>query len=271
MNLKRILIHFSCMFLFAFVTFGATQDTKIEDKFEPGFISIGDESIPFRLYSPPLATSESPKPLLIFLHGAGERGVDNKSQLNHFPLRWFRESHLGARHDAFIFVPQCPKGKWWNAVKRNDKQEFVMDIEKPVPTALLAVEKKIFELIENPAIDKSRIYLTGLSMGGYGSWYLAHRYPNLFAGVVPICGGCDISFAQNFAQANLPIWTIHGAADKIIKVERSREIVHALRKAGANITYTELPNVGHNSWYFAYGPNGVMEWLFGQRNLNVED
>lgn len=271
MNSKRIYIVLCCIFFYVSLTAGAPQELDIEQLFDSGSISIGEDTIPFRLHTPPSASADAPKPLLIFLHGAGERGADNKRQLHHLPSRWFKEPHLGGRHEAFIFAPQCPRGEWWSAAKANEKGEWIMDIKQPVSNSLLAVEKKILELLQNPAIDKTRVYLTGLSMGGYGSWYLAHRHPYLFAGVVPICGGCDTSYAPKLAEAKLPIWVVHGDADNVIQVERSREIVHALRKEGGNITYTEIPNVGHNSWHIAYGPNGVIEWLFGQRNIDVTE
>jgi predicted peptidase len=133
------------------------------------------------------------------------------------------------------------------------------------PSAMLDMAMKVLDrsLKEFP-IDKSRVYLTGLSMGGYGSWELAMRRPHLFAALAPICGGADESQAAKLKD--VPIWTAHGDADTVVPVERSRRMVQAVKAAGGNVQYLEYPKVGHNSWTPAYtDPDGLLPWMFKQQ------
>ena len=131
--------------------------------------------------------------------------------------------------------------------------------------------KKIGELVADPSIDASRIYLTGLSMGGFGSWDLVSRHPEWFAAVVPVCGGGDPSFAARIADSGVPIWTVHGDADRVVPADLTRTMVRAIREANGRVGYTELPGVRHNSWDHAYGPEGPMEWMFSQQLPSVAE
>ena len=131
--------------------------------------------------------------------------------------------------------------------------------------AMQAAMKKIRELVADPSIDASRVYLTGLSMGGFGSWDLVSRHPEWFAAVVPICGGGDPAFASRIAESRVPIWTVHGDEDRVVPVELTRDMIVAIREAGGRIGYSELPGVRHDSWRFAYGPEGTIEWMLAQR------
>ena len=113
------------------------------------------------------------------------------------------------------------------------------------------------------SVDARRVYLTGLSMGGYGTWELAARQPQRFAAVVPICGGGDERQASRLSA--LPIWAFHGAADNVVFPIRSQKMVDAIRAAGGKIQYTQYPGVGHNSWNQAYRSDELLKWLFAQR------
>ncbi len=130
--------------------------------------------------------------------------------------------------------------------------------------AMKAVVATIRKIVTEENVDTSRIYLTGLSMGGYGSWDLAARHPDWFAAVVPICGGGDPKSALRLAK--LPIWVFHGQNDKVVPESASLKMVDALRDAGGRPAYTSLPGVGHDSWPYAYGPRGAMDWMFAQKN-----
>jgi predicted peptidase len=118
-------------------------------------------------------------------------------------------------------------------------------------------------VISHEAVDPARIYLTGLSMGGYGTWDLAARQPERFAAILPICGGGDEATAPRLAK--LPIWCFHGDADTVVPVERSRTMIAAVRAAGGSPKYSELPGVGHDSWTPAYRDPAVLDWLFAKR------
>jgi predicted peptidase len=120
------------------------------------------------------------------------------------------------------------------------------------------------EVLKTEPIDPDRVYLTGLSMGGYGTWDLAERMPKRFAAAVPICGGGDDTKANRLV--GLPLWAWHGDADPAVPVERSRQMIAAIKTAGGNAKFTELPGVGHDSWTKAYtDPEGAIPWLFEQR------
>ena len=247
-------------------SFTAAAPPDVEAAFVKGEVEFGDgSSLPYRLHRPPAGPDQGPLPLVVFLHGAGERGVDNSGQLRHFPDRWIREPHLGKRHPAVVLAFQCPPRSWWSKVRRNSKDEWVSDPEIFITPELAVVMTKVKELASDPSVDASRIYLTGLSMGGFGSWELLKHHPDLFAAVVPICGGGDVDAAPAIAAGRTPIWNLHGDADRIVVVERSREMVEAVRAAGGRVGHTELPGVGHDSWVWAYGPHGVIDWMFAQR------
>ena len=116
--------------------------------------------------------------------------------------------------------------------------------------------------MQDEPVDPDRVFLTGLSMGGYGTWDLAARMPDRFAAILPICGGGDIATATRIAR--LPIWCFHGDADDAVPVERSRQMIAAVKAAGGKPRYSELPGVGHDSWTPAYRDPAVLEWLFDQ-------
>jgi len=117
--------------------------------------------------------------------------------------------------------------------------------------------------VKSMPIDRNRIYITGLSMGGYGTWDAISRKPNYFTAALPLCGGADVKQASKLLK--LPIWTIHGDKDRAIPVSRSRDIVKALKDAGGKITYTEHPGAGHNIWSRTYSDKKVLDWLFSQK------
>lgn len=240
-----------------------------EVAFQPGRETIeidgAEFSVPWRLLRPESASADTPKPLVVFLHGAGERGDDNLSTMAHFPSRWVSEPHLGARHDAFVLVMQCPRGDTWAPVRRDAEGRWLAAADAPPTSPMLALEQAIARIAQDPAVDRSRIYLTGLSMGGFGSWDLARRHPEWFAAVVPVCGGCDPAAAPAFVASRVPVWAVHGAADGVVPASATRDMVEAIRAGGGTVGYSELPGVGHDSWSMAYGPNGCIEWMFAQQ------
>ena len=218
-----------------------------------------NEPFAYRLLKP--ATIEPGKryPLVLFLHGAGERGSDNAAQLQYLP-ELMAKPEMRQKFPCFLIAPQCREGKLWADANWSDKESSVA---KPptdqMQVALLAVE----ETTQAQPVDLDRIYVTGLSMGGYGSWDLAIRTPEKFAAAVPICGGGDESQAARLV--GVPIWAWHGDADPAVPVERSRRMIAAIRQAGGNPKYTELAGVGHDSWNPAYrDPHGPIPWLFEQ-------
>lgn len=174
-------------------------------------------------------------PLLIFLHGAGERGDNLELVKKNGP-----PSFIENRPDfPFIMVsPQCPADQWWNTA------DLQVMLEK---------------LKHKYRIDPTRIYLTGLSMGGFGTWAWACSYPNQFAAIAPVCGGGDVQFARELK--NTPVWAFHGDADPVVPVQRTIEMVEAVNAKGGSARMTIYAGVGHNSWINAYNDEELYSWL----------
>jgi len=220
----------------------------------------GEQSFHYRLLRPKLIEGGKKYPLVLFLHGAGERGSDNTSQLKYMPT-WMAEEANQKTYPCFVVAPQCRNEKKWVDVDWGRKDSSP---QSPMPTTdMVAAIKALEEIIGSEPIDTTRIYLTGLSMGGYGSWDLVARMPNRFAAVVPVCGGGDEKTAPLFA--NVPVWCFHGDADKAVPVEHSRRMIAAIKSAGGTPKYSELPGVGHDSWTPAYRDPQVLDWIFSQR------
>ena len=214
----------------------------------------------YRLLKPESITPGTRYPLVIFLHGAGERGDDNLSQLKYLPT-WMAEAKARQAFPCFVLAPQCRDDQKWADV---DWDAVESTPQSPTPSVdMLAVIAALEDTLRREPVDPSRIYLTGLSMGGYGSWDLAARMPDRFAAVLPICGGGDEATAAKIKD--LPIWCFHGDADTAVRVERSRTMIEALRAAGGTPKYSELPGVGHDSWTPAYRDPDVLAWLFAQK------
>lgn len=217
-----------------------------------------NEVFKYRLLKPPLEQGQK-YPVLLFLHGAGERGDDNRAQLKYLPT-WMAEPENRERYPCWLIAPQCRQGKLWVNVPFNTASiEMPEEMSDQMRVAVGILEK----VLEHPAADPRRVYLTGLSMGGYGCWDLAMRYPEKFAAVAPICGGGDASKAARLV--GVPLWAWHGTADRAVPVDRSRVMIEAIRRAGGDPKYTELEGVGHDSWTPAYREReGVIPWMFAQ-------
>jgi predicted peptidase len=178
-------------------------------------------------------------PLLIFLHGSGERGTDITKV-----KAWGPPSFVESRPDfPFIVIsPQCPEGQWWNIEDLN---------------ILLT------RLLKKLRVDPDRVYLTGLSMGGFGTWTWATTYPNRFAAIAPVCGGGDIQMVWNLK--GIPVWAFHGQDDPVVPVIRTTEMVDAVTKIGGNAKATIYPGVGHDSWKNAYADEELYKWLLSHK------
>ena len=178
-------------------------------------------------------------PLLLFLHGAGERGSDLELVKIHGPPKLIE---TGKKFPFVVISPQCPQDTWW------------------VPPAL---EAFIDSIQRRYRIDSARIYVTGLSMGGFGTWELAERHPERYAAVIPICGGGDTSRADHLR--NLPVWAFHGAQDDVVPLSGSKDMIDAIKAAGGNPRFTIYPQAGHDSWTETYANDEIYSWLLQQR------
>ncbi len=195
----------------------------------------------YLLFLPEGYSSDSDKkwPVMLFLHGAGERGSDVNKVKVHGPPKIVQN-----RKDfPFIVVsPQCPSDSWWR------------------PFELIAL---LDEIQSQYKVDPDRVYLTGLSMGGFGTWDLATQYPQRFAAIAPICGGGNPVLARRIKD--IPAWVFHGDADRVVPVARSDEMVEALKKAGADVKYTRYEGIDHDSWTKTYANEELYQWMLSHK------
>ncbi|MHB0877075.1 MAG: carboxylesterase family protein [Anaerolineae bacterium] len=211
------------------------------------FVSpTGTAELHFLLYLPEGydASSDRYWPLVLFLHGAGERGQDLREVLKH----GIPKHAEGAGYPFIAVSPQCPAGSYWT--QQTELIKGMLD-----------------EVIAAYTVDADRVYLTGISMGGYGSWHLAADYPDLFAAVAPICGGGmeSAGFPDRVLRLkDVPIWAFHGARDEVVPCRRSQVLVDKLREAGAGPRFTVYPDAGHDSWTRTYDDPEFYRWLLAQ-------
>lgn len=199
-------------------------------------------------------------PLVIFLHGSGERGNDNDAQLK-WGVKNFASDENMKLHPAFVIAPQCPERMQWSNFSR-DKNSANILLQKSPSKPMELLIALIHDLVKKFPVDTNRIYITGLSMGGFGTFDAIERYPGLFAAAVPVCGGGDVSLAGTIRH--IPIWIFHGAEDAAVDPALSLNMIEALTKVGAHPGYTQYPETGHFSWIAAYSDPLMMEWLFRQ-------
>lgn len=238
----------------------AAEDiVKPEDLFEARVFKNADGNVlRYRLLEPENYDPSTKYPLVLFLHGAGERGEDNRRQLIHGAGDLVRPG-MRKQHPAFVVAPQCPEGQKWVDVPWDGKSHSLPEQESDAMSLILQL---LGELPKEFSIDQNRVYVTGLSMGGFGTWDLLARKPELVAAAIPICGGGDPKYVDRYKD--VPIWVFHGGSDEAVDVKRSREMVAALEAAGGRPIYTEYPEVGHNSWAATYANRAVWDWLFAQ-------
>jgi len=235
--LKKII--FFLTLLFSFVSF--SQETK------GNFTAKKEISFTYNYILQKPIDADSKKPLIVFLHGAGERGLDVDKVKLHGPLNFIKNNKL----DAYILAPQCPENQMWNS-------EVLYELIQEI-------------ISKNKNIDTSKIHLTGLSMGGWGTWNLAFDHPEIFASVVPICGFVDrIPMLDACKLKEVPIKIFHGLLDDIVDVYYSEQIYKRLKKCNANVSLTIFDDANHNSWSRVYDNAEIYQWMLSQKKVKNE-
>ena len=229
--------------------------------FEPRiFENPEHETMPYRLYVPMNYDSSKKYPVLIFLHGAGERGTDNGKQYGNLLPTAFSQNGTPLV-DAIIIAPQCPAGKQWVDTPWANGDYSIDDVRES-DQAKLALE--IFEAVtEEFSTDEKRYYVTGLSMGGFGTWDMIMRHSDIFAGAVPVCGGADSSSAANVLD--VAVWTVHDPSDPTVPYSGTKVMVDAIIAAGGTkIKFDSPTGYGHGSWNYVAKNVDIYKWLFQQ-------
>lgn len=230
------------------------------------FVDAEGHRMPYRLLVPEHYDPKVKYPLVLVLHGGGGQGDDNIRQMGGVE-RLLGRPDMRAKFPCIAVMPQCPAGSWWGYRKRPASTATSAPTSRPEPAfePLPLVPQILDQVRTQYSIDPGRIYVTGVSMGGSGTWSMIARYPRLFAAAAPMCGTGDPASAKAIAEAHLPMWVWHGEKDDTVPVQRSREMVAALKDAGWTVKYSECAGVGHLVWDVAFADDAVWTWMFGQK------
>lgn len=257
--MSRFQLAFSIIFLFL----GLNGNAQDFNKYEKGSFIKGKDSINYRVLLPENFDATKKYPILFFLHGSGERGDDNQSQLTH-GAKLFLKDEVRKQFPAIVVFPQCNTNSFWSNVNFvNDargKRAFLFQ-EKGKPTkAMHALSALIDNFLEKTYVDKQCVYLGGMSMGGMGTYEILRRKPRTFAAAFAICGGDNVANVQKYKK--IPLWIFHGEKDNVVPVVFSTRIADQLKVLGKPVKITLYPEAGHNSWDSAFAEPGLLPWLF---------
>lgn len=227
------------------------------------FTASDGTQLNYRELTPQAKEKDEKYPLVLFMHGAGERGSDNNKQLFHGAAMFENPVNREA-YPAYVIFPQCPENGYWAYHKRPDSFQPDSMPLLTAPTPLINGVRELLEQYRNrPDIDTDRIYIIGMSMGAMATYDLTGRYPEVFAAAIPICGTVNPKRLEKSEDVNFRIY--HGDADDIVPVNGSRKAYLKLKEIGANVEYIEMPGINHGSWTPAFNQADFMQWLFSQR------
>lgn len=223
--------------------------------------SQGRIDLPWRLNLPEPLEPGALYPMVVFLHGGSRRGDDNVQPM---ALVWeFIKPEAQTNNPCFVLAMQVPRDRTWTPLNPLRSRKLASDGEVSITKEMKALLALVEQLVEELPIDPERLYVMGQSMGGYGTWDALERRPDLWAAAVPICGGGTPAKAALFKD--VPIWAWHAKDDDVIPVTESRDMINALRTAGGQPKYSEIPNGGHEVWNKAFADDALHEWLFSQK------
>ncbi len=233
--------------------------------FEKGSFNTKKDTLPYRILFPVNFNPEKKYPLVLVLHGAGERGNDNEAQLK-YGTELFLKDTIREKYAAIVVYPQCPASGFWSNVSMTQdsvtkKYKFVFLTNAPPTKAMQALLGLVDQFLDKPYVDKHKVYVGGLSMGGMGTFEIIARKPNVFAAAFAICGGDNSLNAVKYAK-KVPLWIFHGEKDSVVPYEHSEVMVAAIKEAGGDPKYTLYPNDDHNSWNDAFAEPLLIPWLF---------
>jgi poly(3-hydroxybutyrate) depolymerase len=246
------------------LTAASARAQSVNDFLARTYTDAQGTTLPYRLFVPAGYDPTQKYPLVLFLHGLGGSGNDNVKQLTDqtAPLVFVTPANQ-ALYPCFMVAPQCPAGSLYANTWAGLDWTQPTNTQLPDPNPPLRVALEIVDALQQEfSLDSNRLYITGFSMGGFGVWDAVTRYPGKFAAAVPICGGGDEYTAPRIV--NLAVWTFHSADDPVISVNRTRNMVAAMRAAGGSPLYTEYNGYGHFSWIPAYAEPNLLPWMFAQ-------
>ena len=226
-----------------------------QDLFQKELLIIEEDTLRYRILPPLNYDKGKEYPVHLFLHGSGERGEDNELQLFHGSDLFLNKENR-EKYKSWVIFPQAPRNDWWGGYY--DPYKYDYDVKKS--ESLELVIKLMDEFIKRSDVDINKVYVSGLSMGGLGTFSILNARPNMFAAATPICGDGDPNSVANFAN-KVPIWIFHGSADKTVLAKQSLKMANAILDAGGNPKITIYENVGHNSWDTAFAEKDFLKWI----------
>lgn len=257
MKIKLSLVVFLLFFVFA---------VKAQDKslFKKEIHVSGSDTLPYRILLPLNYDAAKKYPLILVLHGAGERGSDNEAQLVHGSYLFLKDS-IRQQYPAIVVFPQCPANSFWSNVQFSfdsvtNQRNFNFRSDGDPTTGMKLAQELLNKIMDEYPVNKKQVYVGGLSMGGMGTFEIVRRNPELFAAAFPICGGGAPATAP--AMKKVKWWIFHGEADEVVPAAWSQEMVDALKTAGAEVKFSLYPGVNHNSWDNAFAEPELLPWLF---------
>ncbi len=234
--------------------------------FDRGSFTLKGDTLPYRILFPLDFDPAKKYPLIFVLHGAGERGSNNEDQLK-YGTGLFLNDTIRDKYPAIVIYPQCPAEGFWSNVKietdsATKKYKFLFQTDDSPPTkAMVLLLGMVDQFLDKPYVDKHKLYVGGLSMGGMGTFEIIGRRPNVFAAAFSICGGDNTLNAKKYAK-KVPVWIFHGERDSVVPYTHSESMVAAIKEAGGTPRYTLYPNDDHNSWDDAFKEPNLIPWLF---------
>lgn len=234
-------------------------------QFTPASFQHIGHRLPYQVMYPENYDASKQYPLVVFLHGAGERGNDNEKQLVHG--RQFLIDNFSSKYPAIVIAPQCPADDYWANVQRNqigDKSSFVFGVSDKPTRSMETLTDLVNWWIFSGLVKRDQVYVGGLSMGGMGTFELLWRMPNTFAAAFPICGGTAMDKMGLYVN-NTAVWIFHGEVDDVVSPNFSRDAYQRLKDLGCDVKYTEYEGVNHGSWNNVFAEKDLVPWLFSHQ------
>jgi len=254
------------LLLVATLAFPVLAKAQKNQSFDRGSFSLKGDTLPYRILFPLDFDPAKKYPMVLVLHGAGERGNNNDDQLK-YGTNLFLTDSIRDKYPAIVIYPQCPAQGYWSNVKieidsstRKDKFYFQTN-DVPPTKAMTLLLGLVDNFLDKPYVDRHKVYVGGLSMGGMGTFEIIGRRPNIFAAAFAICGGDNTLNAKKYAK-KVPIWIFHGERDSVVPYTHSESMVTAIKEAGGDPRYTLYMHDDHNCWDDAFKEPGLIPWLF---------
>lgn len=252
------------------IFFVSGVDSIAQDKtlFEKHWFIQSGDTMPFRILFPKNYDASKTYPVVFFLHGRGESGTDNEKQLTHGAALFLRDS-VRERYPAIVVFPQCSDKRYWSNVqtvakgKSTASREFYFVEDGPPSKDIQLLQSLVGNILTRYPVNKKRVYVGGLSMGGMGTFEIVRRMPKTFAAAFPICGGAHPGTAKEIRKTSW--WLFHGLKDDVVLPIHTQNMEAAFRKTRADVKATYYPNANHNSWDPAFAEPGLLEWVFSKK------